>query len=148
MTGKNVTFGDLTVYEHPLEMGDNPAVSSGAPLMIGWKAQSTSTRNLDLYEYMHPQRRHGRKQLAIPVQDRAQILLKRGYSLTDIASAAMTVEEIKRQRAETLRTSLKVSPLERAGALLEKTGKLPMGIFNGAKQMFKPTRNTLQARSA
>ncbi len=31
---------------------------------IGWKAQSSSTRNLDLYEYMRGERRHGRKQLA------------------------------------------------------------------------------------
>lgn len=131
---KQVTFGDLTIHEHPLQLGDNPACSSGAPLTIGWKAQSSSTRNLDLYEYMRGDRRHGRKQLCIPVQDRAQLLLESGYSLNKIADATLAVEEIKKQRSESLK-----------GTNLERFGGLMSGMAN---LVLKPVRNTVQARSA
>ena len=142
---KQVTFGNLTIHEHPLELGDNPACSSGAPLTIGWKAQSSSTRNLDLYEYMRGERRHGRKQLVIPVQDRAHLLLSSGYSLATIADATLSVEEVKKQRYE----SLKGTSLERFGSILEKTGRLPGDLINGvANLVVKPIRNTVQARSA
>ena len=33
-TGR-ILFGDVTVYELPLRIGDNPAVSSGAPIRVG-----------------------------------------------------------------------------------------------------------------
>ncbi len=142
---KQVSFGNLTIHEHALELGDNPACSSGAPLTIGWKAQSSSTRNLDLYEYMRGERRHGRKQLVIPVQDRAHLLLTAGYSLNKIADATLAVEEVKKQRSE----SLKGGNLERFGNILEKTGRLPGDFLNGmANLVVKPIRHTVQARSA
>ena len=134
---RQVTFGDLTIHEHPLQLGDNPACSSGAPLTIGWKAQATSTRNLDLYEYMRNERRHGRK-LCIPVQERAHLLLEAGYTLIQIGDATMSVEEVKKQRFE----SLKGTNLERFGGLLN-------GMASGmANMVLKPVRNTVQARSA
>lgn len=136
---KNVSFGNITIHQHPLQLGDNPACSSGAPLTIGWNAESTHTRCLEVYEVIRGPRRHGR-QLAIPLQDRARILLQAGYSLDEIGSATLEVESTKKRRAD----SLKGSPLERAGAILEKTGKLPFGLL----KLMKPTRNTVQARSA
>jgi len=142
MSEKQVTFGDLTIHEHALKLGDNPACSCGAPLELEWDALSTSTRNLELYEYMRGERRK-RSKLAIPVQKRAKLLLESGYSLDDIADATLEVEEVKKQRAD----SLKGSPMERAGAILEKTGKLPKGLLtNLSKMVIK--RNTVQARSA
>ncbi len=32
---KQVTFGDLTITEYPIIMGDNPACN-GCPITIGW----------------------------------------------------------------------------------------------------------------
>ena len=32
---KQVTFGDLTITEYPIILGDNPACH-GAPITIGW----------------------------------------------------------------------------------------------------------------
>ena len=34
---KRVRFGNVTVHYHPTILGDNPSVSSGAPLALGWK---------------------------------------------------------------------------------------------------------------
>lgn len=87
--------------------------------------------------------------MAIPVQKRAMLLLESGYTLDDIADATLEVEEVKKQRAD----SLKGSPMERAGSILEKTGKLPKGLLtNLSKMVVKPKmvvkRNTVLARSA
>ena len=131
---KTVSFGPLTIHEHALELGDNPACSSGAPLTLGWKAENTSTLNLELFEYMRGARRRGRKQLLIDVSERAQLLILSGYSIDEIAAATMEVDEIKKHRAESLK-----------GTNMERFGKMIGGVANMA---LKPIRHTVQARSA
>jgi hypothetical protein len=142
---KQIRFGDLTIREYPMELGDHPSCSSGAPVQLGWEPQSVSKRNLNLYEYVRGERRRGRRELAIPAQRRGQILLQAGYSLEEIGNAAMEVENTKKLRSDTL----KKKGWDRANIILETTGKLPRGIVNGlASLVVKPTQNTVQARSA
>jgi len=131
---KKVSFGDLTIHEHPYELGDHPACSTGAPLTIGWTSRSSTTRNLDLYEYMRGERRRGRKQLVLKVTDRAQILLRAGYDISEIAKVTIEIEEIKKNRAESAK-----------GTSMERFGKIIGGMANMA---LKPKRHTVQARSA
>jgi hypothetical protein len=55
-----VCWGDLIIYEFPNMLGDNPGVSEGVPLTIGWKYDSKNTVNIDYYEFLrqsHPRRR-------------------------------------------------------------------------------------------
>jgi hypothetical protein len=140
---KQVRFGDLTIREYPMELGEHPCCSAGAPVQLGWKPQSVSMRNLDLYEFVRERR--GRKELAIPIQIRGIILLQAGYSLEEIGNAAMEVAKIKKLRSETL----KKQGWDRANIILETTGKLPRGILNGlASLVAKPVQNTVQAPSA
>jgi hypothetical protein len=143
---KQVRFGDLTIREYPMELGEHPSCSAGAPVQLGWKPQSVSKRNLDLYEYVRGERpRRGRKELAIPLQIRGKILLQAGYSPEEIGNAAMEVAKIKKLRSDTLKNQ----GWDRANIILETTGKLPRGIVNGlASLVVKPTQNTVQARSA
>jgi hypothetical protein len=144
MSSKQVTFGDLTIKEYPMEIGNHPNVSAGAPVQIGWEPQEILKRNLELYEHMRADRRHGRE-LAIPVQKRGQILLRAGYSLEQIGDAAMKVDVIKKLRAATL----KHQGWDRANMVLETTGKLPKEIWGGfANVLMKPSRKTVQARTA
>lgn len=103
---KSVTFGSLTILEFPIILGENPAVSGGAPVELGWVLMNRYThRELQLYEYMRcDQRRHGRKNLlTMSVPDRARLLMESGYSIEQIAGAVMRVEEIQKQRSESLR---------------------------------------------
>jgi hypothetical protein len=145
MSPKQVTFGNLTIREYPMEIGDHPSVSAGAPVQIGWEPQETHKRNLDFYEHMRADRRRGRKKLAIPVQKRGQILLRAGYTLEQIGNAAMKAHEDKKLRADTL----KHQSWDRANMVLETTGKLPKEIFGGfANVLMKPIRKTVQARTA
>ena len=142
---KSVSFGSITILVFPIVLGENPSCSSGAPIQIGWKPVESSTRDIALYDYLRESQRRPRKSLGISVPRRAQLLIQAGYSIDQIADAAMKVQAIQRQRAE----SLQATGLgERVQLLLETTGKLPMGLMRGVLRMAKPKQNTLQARSA
>ena len=48
-----VAFGDVTILEFPIILGDNPGCSGGAPITIGWKpCGMPETHDVDMYEYM------------------------------------------------------------------------------------------------
>ena len=85
----------------------------------------------------------------IPVSKRAQMLMKAGYSIEDIADAVILVEEIKQQRAE---SSQSTNLGDNFKVLLRNTGKLPMGLMKGVLKITgsstKSKQNSVQARSA
>lgn len=63
----DVFFGSVVVYEFISMLGDNPAVSEGAPLTIGWKHESKNVVDVDYYEFLRNQRpRRRRKDLILP----------------------------------------------------------------------------------
>ena len=63
---REVCFGDLEIYEFPNILGDNPGVSEGAPLSIGWKHESKNIVGVDYYEFLRQNRpRRKRKELVI-----------------------------------------------------------------------------------
>ena len=120
--GKEVTFGDLTIREYPIILGDNPACT-GVPITIDWDyyADTGTTRNLELYEYIKAKKRRRRNKanntsnnsaginksntkkdicLRIPVTKRSQMLLDAGYTQNEILQCALEVLEIQKQRAE------------------------------------------------
>jgi hypothetical protein len=101
---KSVTFDWIKVNEFPMVLGDNPSVSSGVPIMLGWKSQNELKVNIDIYErfYRSQVRRSRRHGLAIPVRQRTKLLIQSGYSIYEIADATLKVVHIKKERAETL----------------------------------------------
>jgi hypothetical protein len=82
---RRVSFGEVKVLEFPIELGDNPFVSKGAPLTIGWEILETTRYELESFEQsrMTDQRRSG-KALRIPNKERTQILLNQGYTEEEI----------------------------------------------------------------
>ena len=66
---KNVWFDIVEVIEFPIELGDNPAVSEGAPLTVGWKYQKRKSYEIDYYEVYRDDRRE-RKDLALTMEQR------------------------------------------------------------------------------
>ena len=109
-----VTFGDLTITEFPMELGDNPAVSNGCPIRLGSEPLRTTTRNLDLYEYIRQDTRRHRTRLPISVPVRAEILFAAGYTMDQIMKATMEADEIKELRND----SLKKNPAWTVGSVL------------------------------
>lgn len=144
MIGKRVRFSEITIREYPMELGDHPSCSHGAPVQIGWEPQSVSKRDLDLYEFVRGETRN-RKELAIPVQRRAQLLFAAGYTLEQIGDATMEVLTTKKLRRKTKMNQ----GWDRANLLLETTGKLPRDIVNSfASLVIKPKQRIVHARSA
>eukprot|EP00429_Kryptoperidinium_foliaceum_P047022 CAMPEP_0176100856 /NCGR_PEP_ID=MMETSP0120_2-20121206/50586_1 /TAXON_ID=160619 /ORGANISM="Kryptoperidinium foliaceum, Strain CCMP 1326" /LENGTH=228 /DNA_ID=CAMNT_0017434905 /DNA_START=88 /DNA_END=774 /DNA_ORIENTATION=- len=136
---KKVFFDEIHVQEYPIILGDNPAVSSGAPITIGWDSFNSQTVDLDFFEYCRTPDRRGRKKLILSVRRRAQCLLASGYSLEDIAMATLGAEETKKMRAESLRAAgwsdpwaLLSGAAETTGMALKRADVLGVGAVVGA----------------
>ena len=98
---KGVHFSTIHVREHPIILGDNPAVSSGAPIQIDWDAQCDAIHHIDYYELIRLQeRRTQRKEFLLPVGVRARMLLTAGYTIHEIAGATVEANACKISRYE------------------------------------------------
>eukprot|EP00536_Pseudo-nitzschia_multiseries_P000956 jgi/Psemu1/234153/estExt_Genewise1.C_120031 len=140
---KHVRFGELTITEYPIILGDNPACA-GAPITIGWKPITSYTCNLELYEYTRMKRRNSRKKLVIPVQTRSQILLDAGYTQEQIIKVALQVSRIQSQREETLNEPLAKGGFDKISSNIRK-GFSKLKIDMGGP---KPPKTPVVARSA
>jgi len=117
---REVCFGDLIIYEFPNLLGDNPGVSEGAPLTIGWKHENKNVVAVDYYEFLRSSRpRRKRKELVIPSAARDTFLLGMGYKLDDIVSAAEETKKIRKSR----QASMKGSSWDRFKRVFDKKNK-------------------------
>jgi poly-gamma-glutamate capsule biosynthesis protein CapA/YwtB (metallophosphatase superfamily) len=100
MKSKKLSFDKVEIIELPIALGDNPSVSTGAPLTVEWKSQKRTTFSLDFFEKFRPERR-SRKNLVISPENRKDILLNHGFCLEEILDASLEADRIKRDRRET-----------------------------------------------
>jgi hypothetical protein len=111
-----------------MELGDNPCCSTGVPVQLGWNAQAISTHYIQTFDMLRqPKRRTSRKELVMNIEKRTNIVLKAGYSLHEIAAAALEVEAIRDSR----RACLKTQGWERMVTMLENTGRVPVDVMKG-----------------
>ena len=146
---KNVRFDRIVITEFPVILGDNPAVTSGAPVTIDWKPQGEKNYSIDAYERCRPIRRR-RRRLLISVSNRAILLLAAGYSIDDIADASINAQQIKFSRQESMNAS---QYSERVSLLVENTNDaLNDMVQNTGKKLKalirKPVQNSETARTA
>jgi hypothetical protein len=100
---KRVSFSDVHVIEFPIELGDNPSVTRGCPLTLGWDVLSRTSYDVDTYESIRPiDQRRSVKNLRISPSRRTQILLDQGHSLQEIASTAIDVLKLKGSRSRSV----------------------------------------------
>jgi hypothetical protein len=69
---RKVSFDEIEFLEFLTILGDNPAVSAGAPVAIGNDLVRRSMMDVDYYEKTRGKRRQ-RKKLALPVDARARL---------------------------------------------------------------------------
>ena len=94
-----VTFGDIHIREFPIEISDNPAVSAGVPIGLGWECIKQSRHQLLEYDNFIKRSRPESRCPKLDAQVRAQLLLKSGYSVPEIVDAVVEVIEIQKHRA-------------------------------------------------
>ena len=70
---KKVCFDDCHIREYSYILGDNPAVSKGAPLQIDWDYHSEDVIDVDIFEHCRePVRRH-RRRIVMSARKRAKM---------------------------------------------------------------------------
>jgi hypothetical protein len=134
MAEKRVDFRDIEILEFPYILGDNPAVSAGAPIALGHDLEGKITLELDTYENCRKKRR-SKKKLIIPVHTRAQILLSKGYSLEAIATAALEADEINRGRM----TSASKQNWDKVNEVSERFGRVVKKALSKKQQVVANT---------
>ncbi|KAG7339775.1 hypothetical protein IV203_025454 [Nitzschia inconspicua] len=155
---KMVEFDTVTVNYHKVILGDNPAVSAGAPITIHWKSHHREQLSIDVFEEKDPnscrirqsnkswggyssEGKKVRKDLRIEVQDRAVLLLKNGYSLEEIGRSTAKTQEIQKERLKSASANAK---WDGWNAALESSGKafkkmIRRGSLGGATPKHVPT---------
>mmetsp|Transcript_17565 Transcript_17565/g.24764 ORF Transcript_17565/g.24764 Transcript_17565/m.24764 type:complete len:290 (+) Transcript_17565:145-1014(+) len=96
----SVSFESVEFREYPIILGDNPAVSTGAPLTIDWDYQQVDKVQIDEYESKRPARR-SYVQMAIPKRHREELLVENGCTRREILKR---VKEVNLSRLNRRRT--------------------------------------------
>ena len=80
-----VQWDTVTIYTHVMELGDNPCVSSGVPVTIGWKAESIDTFSVDQVEnVLCEQPSRSKYQMCLPSSFRYEICRASGSSRSQL----------------------------------------------------------------
>jgi hypothetical protein len=92
-----VSWGTIEMHSHVIELGDNPAVSRGPPITLGWEKTDYCTLSVDDYE-SSLQGRRSKQELILPGTLREDWLRDRGYSREELKVAVLDVKKIKTDR--------------------------------------------------
>jgi hypothetical protein len=102
----SVHFGTINIREYDRRLSDNPAVTEGPPIGLGWGYSRQETEvKVDDYENLHPQRRV-KEEFLMPARVREEMLIcEWGHTMRDVRQASAESKEIRVHREKTLRTS-------------------------------------------
>ena len=95
-TKKTVRFDTVTVHEHPIIIGCNPAVTSGVPITIAWN--SVSSRKIPFLEFEFDRRKERVANPAFLKQTKSErwnILQNLGFASDEMRLAEHEAQEIR-----------------------------------------------------
>ena len=92
----HVAFGAVEIREFPIILGDNPAITSGAPISIDWEPQHHQIMNIDIYEYCRTGKPKRKLQMSEKIRDMK--LKAAGFTQKDIEQAAYDAQKIRKSR--------------------------------------------------
>jgi len=107
-----VKFNVIEIREYDIIVGENPSVTSGPAISIGWNYYKERTTRvlLEEYEAFRGPRRSG-AEMVLPVCVRIEILTEHGFTMREIFEAMEDVARAKSRRNMTV-TNMKFSKLE------------------------------------
>ena len=116
-----VSFSTVDIRFYERNLSDNPSVSGGPAIGIGWKFMSMKKKiTVNEYEYRRsPFRIYNPEELVIPRCERQLILCEAGYTQTEIADCVRGIIRSKNQRKQTFH-NLKFQGMEE---FMEKTAR-------------------------
>ena len=95
--GHHVTWHVLDIYDHEMQLGDNPSVSSGVPVTIQWTAVHHVRLSIEEYE-AHRGPRRDTIQLVLPVTVREDVCRSSGSPRSELTLVRDQVLAIQRHR--------------------------------------------------
>lgn len=99
---KAVRFATVTVHEHPIIIGCNPAVSSGVPITIAWKSVSSRQLPVDDFECDRYKERVSNPMLLKQTKsERWNVLQNLGFPSNEMRLAEQEAKEIRCLRSLT-----------------------------------------------
>lgn len=99
---RNISFASVHIREHERIAGDNPCVTSGVPLSIGWGSVQHNAIDIDLYEKSKGPSRD-KIEMMVPAAIRKSMLRDEfGVSIKDLNAAIKDVNITKRNRRHTV----------------------------------------------
>ena len=101
---RHVQFDDIIIRRYQIVLGDNPEVSVGPPISLGWTLASRPIKvDVDAYESHRSVRRQG-NELFLPAFMRRQMLLRNGLCTSaEIAERVKEVKTVQSQRDRTVK---------------------------------------------
>lgn len=139
---RRCVFTCVDIREHERVAGDNPCVSKGVPLSIGWGYYQHESINLDDYEYNRGPARD-KIEMMVPAEVRKEILRDEfGVSIEDIDAAMRDVAITKRHRKHTAGTE----PLEGLLEAKESTKRKMKRFFKGTTTAQEEEKLWVQAQ--
>jgi hypothetical protein len=102
----SVHFGTITIREYERALADNPSVTDGPPIGLGWEYDPKEIfLSVDAYEEHKPTPRI-KQEFLIPARVREEMLLHEwGHTLRDVRRATQESKEIRKRRERAQRTS-------------------------------------------
>ena len=94
---QRLCFGDLTILEFGIILGDNP-YCVGAPIQQAWVPCNKTVVDVDYYEFHRPKRFARKEAFKIPAGDRERMLLEIGYSPMEILAACEEGLKVRQKR--------------------------------------------------
>ena len=99
---RNISFASVHIREHERIAGDNPCVTSGVPLSIGWGSIQHKAIDLDLYEKSKGPPRD-KIEMMVPAAIRKSMLRDEfGVSVKELNASMKNVNITKRNRRHTV----------------------------------------------
>lgn len=146
---KCVSFDIINVREYERQPGDNPSVSRGAPVALGWNVVKEDLFPLDEYENQLgvTRERREKEQLHLSHVEREELLVGWGYSLKEIMGASQQSVKDKNQRMKTLSRASNRS-LFFVESTIELTRRRLKRLFRSTEKDFQELLTLTEARNA
>lgn len=140
---KSVSFSSSQAREYAITLGDNPSVSSGAPITLDWHYHQhdpilLEEKNEDGKEINERHRRNRRRcPPTLNYYERRYLLFQAGVSARDQQKAERTAEQIRRQRARSAAVSFGIFGGKGSGEQVATSSRwAPRSLLGGENLYF------------
>lgn len=139
-----VSFSTVEIREYRSVVGDNPSVSVGPPISIGWEYAPAPKSSLYLEDYeKHREPIKSESELKLPLEERVTRLLSLGYNTKQLNEAANKAKKARLRRLRTKTTLYKQKNEEILESVSSKVygfvrcwGKIAKGIADDEDELW------------